>query len=128
MARKSHTPTGKRPPRVKLAGTVLSIILLENGRQVRGKLHQLSVTGGLLHMDEPLHEGINIELLFHVGATTVRSKAKTLFPLWATQGCLQPFEFDDLSGEERIKLENGLRTILPASASSSSSGSAKHQV
>jgi hypothetical protein len=115
MPKNPQPPSAKRPPRVKLAGTVLSIILLENGRQVRGKLHQLSVTGGLMHMEEPLHEGIKIELIFHVGATTLRTKARTLFPMWATQGCLQPFEFADLGDEERVKLAGDLKALLPGS-------------
>jgi len=115
MPKNSQPPSAKRPPRVKLAGTVLSIILLENGRQVRGKLHQLSVTGGLLHMEEPLHEGIQIELMFHLGATTLRTKARTLFPMWATQGCLQPFAFADLGDEERGKLAGDLKAMLPGS-------------
>lgn len=103
MARISQTAVA-RAPRVKLAGTVLSILGLENGRQLRGKLHTLSVTGGLLLLEKPLDEGIKVEVIFHVGQSTVRSKARLLFPMWATQGCLQPFEFIDL-GE---KMSEGL--------------------
>lgn len=68
-----------------------------------------------MHMEEPLHEGIKIELIFHVGATTLRTKARTLFPMWATQGCLQPFEFADLGDEERVKLAGDLKALLPGS-------------
>ena len=105
-----------RAPRVKLAGTVLSLVRLENGRQTRGKLHQLSTTGGLLHLEKPLDEGIKVELIFHVGNSTVRSKARMLFPMWATQGCLQPFAFADLDEEDRCNLGVDLQRMLDSSA------------
>jgi len=105
-----------RAPRVKLAGTVLSLVRLENGRQTRGKLHQLSTTGGLLHLEKPLDEGIKVELIFHVGNSTVRSKARMLFPMWATQGCLQPFAFADLDEEDRCNLGVDLQRLLDCSA------------
>ncbi len=105
-----------RAPRVKLAGTVLSLVRLENGRQTRGKLHQLSTTGGLLHLEKPLDEGIKVELIFHVGNSTVRSQARMLFPMWATQGCLQPFAFADLDEEDRCNLGVDLQRLLDCSA------------
>jgi hypothetical protein len=107
-------PTGdvRRAPRVKLAGTVLALVRLENGRQIRARLHQLSFTGGLLHLEAPLDEGIKAEVMFHVGGSTVRSKAAMLFPMWATQGCLQPFEFADLGEDDRLKLKADLEKFL----------------
>jgi hypothetical protein len=101
-----------RARRVKLAGAVLVLLRLENGRNVRGRLHQLSVSGGLLHLEKPVDEGIKVEVMFHVASTTVRNKARMLFPHWATQGCLQPFEFCDLAEEDRRKLEADLRALL----------------
>jgi len=104
-----------RAPRVKLAGTVLSLVRLENGRQTRGKLHQLSITGGLLHLETPLDEGTKVEVLFHLGSSTVRTKARMLFPMWATQGYLQPFEFDELDEEDRCNLRVDLQRLLDCS-------------
>jgi hypothetical protein len=100
---------------VKLAGTVLSLVCLENGRQTRGKVHQLSITGGLLHLEAPLDEGIKVEVIFHVGTSTVRCKARMLFPMWATKGYLQPFEFTDLSEEDRANLQADLQRLLGSS-------------
>ena len=91
----------KRAARVKLLGSVLALVRLESGKQFRVPLHQLSTSGGLLMMEKPLDEGIKVEVMFHVGSCTVRSKAVVLFPMWATQGCLQPFEFTDLADEDR---------------------------
>src|SRR5213075_999473 len=109
----------RRAPLVKLAGVVLALIQLENGRQIRSRLHQLSITGGLLYLDDPLDEGIKVEVMFHVAGSTVRSKAAMLFPMWATQGCLQPFEFADLGEENRLKLETDLQTFLSSPISDS---------
>jgi hypothetical protein len=104
-----------RAPRVKLAGTVLSLVRLESGRQTRGKLHQLSITGGLLQLENPLDEGIKVEVIFHVGTSTVRCKARMLFPMWATNGYLQPFEFADLGEQDRSNLQADLQRLLDCS-------------
>ena len=109
---KSVPARAPRAPRVRLAGTVLALVKLENGRQLRARLHQLSVSGGLANIEKPLDEGIKVEVIFHVGQSTVRSKARMMFPMWATQGCLQPFEFEDLAEEERQQLQASLQGLL----------------
>jgi hypothetical protein len=116
MGKAFSAKAATRAPRVKLSGTVLSLVCLQNGRQTRGKLHQLSITGGLLHLEKPLDEGIKVELIFHVGQSTVRSQARMLFPMWATQGYLQPFEFADLGEEDRSHLQTDLQRLLDRSA------------
>ncbi|SRR5277367_220769 len=117
MPKTSQTPTAKRPPRVKLGGAVLAIIRLENGKQVRSRLHQLSTSGGVLQLENPLDEKIKVEVIFHVGSSTVRSRAVTLFPMWATQGCLQPFGFCDLPEKDRLRLQADLQQFLDQTAS-----------
>jgi hypothetical protein len=121
MPRSKHADDVRRAPRVKLAGTILALVQLENGRQIRARLHQLSFTGGLLHLEAPLNEGIKAEVMFHVGGSTIRSATVMLFPMWATQGCLQPFEFTGLGEEDRRKLEADLQRLLgsPIAASQS---------
>jgi hypothetical protein len=121
MPRSKHADDVRRAPRVKLAGTILALVQLENGRQIRARLHQLSFTGGLLHLEAPLNEGIKAEVMFHVGGSTIRSVTVMLFPMWATQGCLQPFEFTGLGEEDRRKLEADLQRLLgsPIAASQS---------
>ena len=97
-----------RPFRVKFRGSVLTLMRLPNHREVRGKLHQLSITGGLMHMDKPLDEKLKVELIFQLGETTVRENAEMMFPMWATQGWLQPFRFVDLSESNRDVLKQSL--------------------
>lgn len=69
-------------------------------------------------MENPLNEGIKVELIFHVRKTTVRGKARMLFPMWATQGCLQPFRFDGLPEEDLQNLQTNVQAMLgvPANA------------
>jgi hypothetical protein len=112
MPRSKRADKARRAPRVKLAGTILALLRLDNGREVRARLHQLSFTGGLLHLEKPLDEGIKLEVMFHIGESTIRSKAVMLFPMWATQGCLQPFEFSNLEETDRQKLECDLQKLL----------------
>lgn len=101
-----------RPFRVKLRGSILALMRLPNRREVRGKLHQISTTGGLLNVEEPLDEKLQVELIFQLGETTIREKAEMLFPMWATQGWLQPFRFIDLLEEHKKVLETNLRVFV----------------
>ena len=113
----------KRGARVRLGGSILALLQLQNRRQVRTRLNQLSANGGLLQLEKPLDEGIVVEVLFHVGSTTVRTQAEMLFPMWATKGCLQPFRFKDLDDATRGALEQDLIALLKASPASASKDS-----
>jgi hypothetical protein len=97
-----------RPFRVKLRGSVLTLMRLPNRRQIRGKLHQLSTSGGLMHLEKPLDEKLQVEVIFHLGETTIRQKAEMMFPMWATQGWLQPFRFIELPEATKSALEASL--------------------
>jgi len=115
MSQAPQMQRDKRGPRVKLGGSVLALLQLQNRRQIRTRLNQLSSNGGLLQLEKPLDEGIVVEVLFHVGSTTVRSHAEMLFPMWATKGCLQPFRFKDLDEGIRVSLEEDLNALLKIS-------------
>ena len=108
-----------RPFRVKLRGSVLTLMRLPNRREVRGKLHQLSTTGGLMHVEQPLDEKLEVELIFQLGTTTVREKAQIMFPMWATQGWLQPFRFVELPDASKSALETSLLSFMQQNAASS---------
>jgi len=105
-----------RGARVKLGGSVLALVLLENGRQLRAGLSQLSTNGGLLSLTSPLDEGIGVTVIFHVGTTSVRSRGQMMFPMWATKGCLQPFRFIELTEDARKNLTRELETLVRAGA------------
>lgn len=116
MAATATTRKGQRGTRVRLGGSILALVLLENGRQIRARLSQLSVNGGLLSLEKPLDEGIRVTVLFHVGVTSIRCRSKMLFPMWATQGCLQPFRFLELTEESRPALARELEKLVRGGA------------
>lgn len=101
-----------RPFRVKLRGSVLALVRLPNRRSVRAAFHQLSTSGGVIHLEKPLDEKLEVELIFHLRAATIRSKAQLLFPMWATQGWMQPFRFVNLSDASREILDANLKSFL----------------
>jgi hypothetical protein len=101
-----------RPFRVKLGGSILALICLPNRRQVRGKLHQLSATGGLVNVEQPLDEKLQVELIFQLGEATIREKVEMMFPMWATQGWLQPFRFIELPEEHMKVLDTNLQLLV----------------
>jgi hypothetical protein len=110
------TSKAGRGSRVKLRGSVLALVLLENGRQIRARMSQLSVNGGLVSLDAPLDEAIRVTVLFHLGKTSIRCRAQMMFPMWATKGCLQPFRFLELPEEDRNKLNHELEDLVRAGA------------
>jgi len=92
------------------------MLQLGDRTQVRARLNQLSVNGGVLQLSEPLAEAVPIEVMFHIGSTTVRAQAHTISPMWATQGCLQPFRFTNVHPEIRQQLASDLQSIYGAPA------------
>jgi len=118
----SAAPEERRSFRVKLRGSVLVLIRLPNRRQVRSAFHLLSVTGGMVHLEKPMDEKIEVEMIFHLGTATIRAKALMLFPMWATQGWLQPFRFTDLSEADKQCLAANLQSFIGEMATAVSAG------
>jgi len=112
-----------RPFRVKLRGSVLALLRLPNRRDVRSAIHQLSTTGGVIHLEKPLDENLTVEMVFHMNGATIRAKAQLLFPMWATQGWMQPFRFLELSDESRENLNASLKSLVGDKTSTATAGS-----
>jgi hypothetical protein len=91
---------------------VLALLRLPNRRDVRSAIHQISITGGVVHLEKPLDENLTVEMIFHMGGATIRAKAQLLFPMWATQGWMQPFRFLELSNESRENLGASLKALV----------------
>ncbi len=111
-----------RPFRVKLRGSVLALVRLPNRRSVRAAFHQLSTTGGVIHLEKPLDEKLEVELIFHIRETTIRGKAQMLFPMWATQGWMQPFRFVNLPDSSRETLDVNLKSFLGEAVKEAAAG------
>ncbi len=111
-----------RPFRVKLRGSVLVLVRLPNKRSIRAAIHQLSTSGGVIHLEKPLDEKLEVELIFHIREATLRGKAQMLFPMWATQGWMQPFRFVDMSDADREILDEKLKSFVGEAAKSVAAG------
>ena len=123
-SRRAVNKKSDRPFRVKLRGSVLVLVRLPNKRDIRAAIHQLSVTGGVVHLEKPLDEKLGVEMIFHIGGATLREKAQMLFPMWATQGWMQPFRFVAMSDASREALDAHLKEFMgePAKAKGAAAG------
>lgn len=102
-----------RAPRVPLRGTVSATIHLENQRVLTAKLHQLSMTGGLLELATYVDERSMIGLAFQVSAAPLLAKAEMLFPMrGGGMGYLQPFRFTAFGAGVRQTLEIEIAALL----------------
>jgi hypothetical protein len=102
----------RRAPRVSLHGKVSAIIQLENGRKLPVRLHQLSLTGGLLEIANSLDERIKINLTIPFASGTVCPKAEMLFPMRSAPGYLQPFRIIRMTAEDLQIMDREITTIL----------------
>lgn len=112
----------ERPFRVKLRGSVLALVRLPNKRSVRAAIHQLSTSGGVIHLEKPLDEKLEVEFIFHISKKTIHSKVQMLFPMWATQGWMQPFRFVNLPDASREILDASLKLFLGEAAKGATAG------
>jgi len=118
MATLRTTRTFTRAPRIALRGAVPAAIQLENGRQFTVRLHQLSVTGGLLELATYIDERSRIAMGFAFGSMNVHANAELLFPMRGGLGYMQPFRFTAFGPGVRptleIEITNKLRQIMAA--------------
>ena len=99
-------------PRLKLDDAVPVAIRVAGTTSVRGKLHELSATGGLLALAKPLNKGEFVELAFPTNNGAVQGMAEILEPkAKASSGCLQPFRFIALEDEASNSLQMALESL-----------------
>lgn len=112
MNHSPQLPLRQRAPRVNLRGRMSAIVKLENGRNIPAKLHQLSVTGGLMEIPSYVHERTRVSLTLEVGLSIVRANAEMLFPMWGSIGFMQPFRFTEVPVDEAQVLARGIANLL----------------
>jgi hypothetical protein len=99
-------------PRWKLDDAVSVAIRVAGTTSVRGKLCELSATGGLLALVKPLNKGKFVELAFPTNNGAVQGMAEILEPkVKARSGCLQPFRFIALEDEAGNSLQMVLESL-----------------
>jgi hypothetical protein len=112
MANLRTTRTFTRAPRIALRGALPAAIQLENGRQLTVRLHQLSLTGGLLELASYIDERSGIAMAFAFGSMNVHANAELLFPMRGGLGYMQPFRFTGFGAGVRQTLEVEITTML----------------
>jgi hypothetical protein len=108
----------RRAPRVSLRDSISAVIRLENGRQLRAKLRQLSITGGLLDLASCLEERSWVDLTIYLSSGPVRTTAEMMFPMRADGIYLQPFRFTSMGEEELHALDREVTGLLQQSVRS----------
>lgn len=99
-------------PRLKLDDVVPVAIRVAGSISVRGRLYELSATGGVLALAKPLDTGEFVELAFPTNNGSVRGMAEILEPkVKASSGCLQPFRFIALEDEASNSLQMVLESL-----------------
>src|SRR3974390_1388938 len=102
----------RRAARVQLGDSVLAAIRLEDGRRTKAKLQTISVTGGLLRLQQSLGQGDFVEVAFQTQAGPVHGMAEVLSPMRKTiDGVLQPFRFVAIEDEDHRRLRTTLEHV-----------------
>jgi len=101
-----------RAPRANLRGTVSALVQLENMRRIPAKIHQISITGGLLELTTYVEERAKVHLAITIGSCVIRPRAVMLFPMHAANSYLQPFRFSGLTDDERHLLDREITVLL----------------
>ena len=115
----------RRAPRVNLRGSLSCTLQLENGRRLIARMHQLSITGGLLEVPAYVEERTWVGLTLALGDSLLYPTVEMLFPMRGGVGYLQPFRIARMRETERHQLDREITNLLqqnvtPASARHSS--------
>jgi hypothetical protein len=102
----------RKSPRAKLGGAVRVTVRGPQSQRLEARLHEISVTGGLLFLEEPIDEGSQRMLVFETPDGLVKETAEMLTPHWSTKGCLQPFRFTDPRERSQRRLQRTLQHLL----------------
>ena len=105
----------RRAPRIHLAGSILVIVMLEDGERAKGKLQTLSITGGLLRMLRALEHGDFVEIAFQTPSGPVHGMAEMLIPMRTTEGVIQPFRFIALGDDDHRNLRMVVDSVMDRS-------------
>ena len=93
-----------RATRIQLQ-TTPAVVKLGDGKQTKGNIQVVSVTGGLLQLARALSEGDFVEVAFQTNSGKVQGMAEMLNPVRKGQGSVfQPFRFVALEDDDHRAL------------------------
>lgn len=93
--------SSRRAPRMHLPENTPAVLRLPIGWRIPGRLHVVSVTGGLLCLSKQLSQGAQAKLMFVSATGPVLGAVEMLSPV---PGGLQPFKFTTLYEDDRRRL------------------------
>ena len=103
--------------RVQLGDSVLAAIRLEDGRRTNAKLRTISVTGGLLRLEQSLGASDFVEVAFQTQAGPVHGMAEVLSPTEKlADSVLQPFRFVAVEDDDHRRLRTSLDQVAERSS------------
>jgi len=106
----------RRSPRIQLSGSVLALVVLEDGQHTKAKLQTISITGGLLRIARSLSQGDFVEVAFQIQGGSIRGMAEMLSPVRAaSEGSLQPFRFVALGDDDHRALRMAVDSVTDRS-------------
>ncbi|MGI9103249.1 MAG: PilZ domain-containing protein [Terriglobales bacterium] len=92
----------QRARRYRVSDSTPAQFIYEDGRQMQGRLYDVSLTGGSAVMDVPLPESMLVFLNLRTAAGPIAAVAEMLPAL---KGSRQPFKFIALDEADREKLQ-----------------------
>lgn len=101
--------TNWRSPRVRLADVTPAVLRLPDGRQQRGQLELVSLTGGLLSMPSMLDKGSRLKLLFLTRPGPVLGAVEMLSPVSTNR---QPFRFVAFEEVDHRRLRSVIQSVM----------------
>lgn len=104
-----QTRSDRRPPRVRLTDITPAVLRMQNGDCTTSELQVISLTGGLLSLPRPLHQGSRVKMMFLTDTGPVLGSAEMLNPITVTQ---QPFRFVGLRGDAQHRLQTTISSLL----------------
>jgi hypothetical protein len=99
----------RRPARAHLADITPAVLRSPDGGCTTGELQVISLSGGLLALRQPLHQGSNVKLLFLTTGGPVLGAVEMLSPVTHSQ---QPFRFTGIDREDFTRLQSTIQTCL----------------
>ena len=105
-----------------MRGDISAAVQLENGRQFTVRLHQLSITGGLLETSTYVDERSRIAIAFPMGLSNIHANAEMMFPMRGGMGYMQPFRFTRFRAGVRQTLDMEISSILKQRAAAARPG------
>ena len=99
----------RRPARVRLPNVTPAVLRSSDGGCTTGELQVVSLSGGLLGLRQPLHQGSSVKLLFLTPSGPVLGAAEMLSPVTHGQ---QPFRFTGIDRDDFHRLQSTIQTSL----------------